>query len=293
MRKLIVAIAVAFTTATFPPAHVQAEQPAAPQHFTVTTQGSGPDVILIPGLASPRDVYAHEAALLAPHYRLHLVQVNGFGTQPAGANAKGPVLQPVVDELHAYIVAEHLQHPAIIGHSLGGLAALMVAIQHPADVGKVLVVDSLPFIGLLYSPNATVAASQTMAATMRDRMMAESQAEYAAQESTVMARLVKSPGQLSIATGWAAASDRSVVARAMYDNFTTDIRPELGRIKVTVTVLYPFAPVMGAQDKVHELYAQAYAGLSQAKLVQVDASYHFIMLDQPDAFHRAVLAFLQ
>lgn len=291
MRKLIVTISVAIMTVLCSSAPLPAQ--GAPQRFTVTTQGKGPDVILIPGLASPRDVYAHEAALLAPHYRVHLVQVNGFGTQPAGVNASGPLLEPIVAELHGYIATHHLEHPAVAGHSLGGLLALMLAAEHPADAGRVLVVDSLPFVALMFRPDSTVTAVEPIAAKMRDTMLHESEEQYAAGEQTTMARLVRDPEQRKIATTWVSASDHSVVAEAMYDDFTTDLRPELGKIKVPVTVLYPFDAVMGTQDKVHALYAQAFAGLPQAKLVQINGSYHFIMLDQPQAFHQAMVEFLK
>ena len=40
------------------------------------------------------------------------------------------------------------------------------------------------------------------------------------------------------------------------------------------------------------LYTGAYASVLQAKVHRVDGSYHFILLDQPDAFAREVGAFL-
>src|SRR4029077_14262426 len=82
---------------------------AAPTRFSVVIQGvapgKGPDVILIPGLSSSRDVYSAEAKLLTATYRLHLIQIAGFAGDPAGPNATGPILAPVVEQLHQYIVA--------------------------------------------------------------------------------------------------------------------------------------------------------------------------------------------
>jgi len=78
-----------------------------PTRFTVVDQGTvgKPDVILIPGLASSRAVWDAESKLLAPNYRLHLVQVNGFAGAPAGPNAAGDILPGMVEELHSYIEA--------------------------------------------------------------------------------------------------------------------------------------------------------------------------------------------
>jgi pimeloyl-ACP methyl ester carboxylesterase len=41
------------------------------------------------------------------------------------------------------------------------------------------------------------------------------------------------------------------------------------------------------------LYAEAYKGLPGVKLVPIDNSEHFIMLDQPDRFAEEVEAFLR
>lgn len=77
---------------------------ALPTRFTVVDEGTEgkPDVVLVPGLTSSREVWAGEAKRLAPNYRLHLVQVNGFAGQAAGPNATGEILPAIVDELHAY-----------------------------------------------------------------------------------------------------------------------------------------------------------------------------------------------
>ena len=95
---------------------------AAPTRFSVVIQGVAPgkgtDVILIPGLASSRNVYASEAKLLTSAYRLHLIQLAGFAGEPAGPNATGPILNPVVEQLHQYIADNHLQKVPVIAHSL-------------------------------------------------------------------------------------------------------------------------------------------------------------------------------
>src|SRR5271170_6078382 len=92
--------------------------PAAPTRFSVVIQGAAPDkgkdVILIPGISSSRDVYTAEAKLLTANYRLHLVQIAGFAGDPAGPNATGPILAPVVEQLHQYIVNSHLQPVPVI-----------------------------------------------------------------------------------------------------------------------------------------------------------------------------------
>lgn len=268
----------------------------ASDRIAITTSGKGPDVILIPGLASSGHVWDATVAHLAAGHRVHVVQVAGFAGAPAGSNASGPVLEPTVAALHDYIVANKLQGAAVIGHSLGGLMAMKLALAHPGDAGRILIVDSLPFFGLvMMGPDATVAKIEPIAATMRDRMRSVSQADFAAAEPAQMVRLIKSHGpEAAAAVAAASASDPKVVGQAIYEDFTTDLRPDLARITVPVTMLYPYDPSTGATRAMFDgLYAGAFAPLKQAKVRRIDGSYHFIMIDQPQAFFSEVDAFLK
>jgi pimeloyl-ACP methyl ester carboxylesterase len=109
-----------------------------------------------------------------------------------------------------------------------------------------------------------------------------------------MATLVKSKGPAADAALKASqTSDRGVVAQAMYDDFTTDMRPRLASIKTPTVVLYAFDVTMGIpQAAVDGMYAGAYATMPTKRLVRIDGSYHFIQIDQPEAFERELAAFL-
>jgi pimeloyl-ACP methyl ester carboxylesterase len=255
-------------------ARVHAEAPA--NRIAVTVTGQGPDVILIPGLASSAHIWDATVATLSPHYRLHVVQVAGFAGTPADANASGPVMAPVIEAIHAYVAAHHLKAPAVIGHSLGGLMGMKLAIDHPADVGRLMIVDSLPFYGMMMGPQMTVAQAEPQAAAMRDRLLKDIEQDYSAFEPSVMRRLVKSDDAAAqAATAAAAASDHRVVAQAMYDDFTTDLRPELSKITQPVTMLYPWDAATGAPQAMFDrLYTGAYASLKQARVQRIDGSFH-------------------
>ncbi|SNS27477.1 Pimeloyl-ACP methyl ester carboxylesterase [Granulicella rosea] len=276
-------------------AHAQA--PGKQTRFSVVVQGvaagKGPDVILIPGLGSGRDDFAAEAALLAPSYRLHLVQLAGFAGEPSGPNATGPILAPVVEQLHQYIVDNHLQHPAIIGHSLGGLLTLMLAQRYPGDAGRLLIVDSLPFYGLVFSPQATVELVAPQAKIMGDTLLGMPDDQYAATQPLMASRLVKSPEGAKKVVADTLASDRKVVVAAMEEDLATDLRPTVAQIKIPITVLYPFNASQGSEAEVTALYKGSFAGMPNVKFTRIDDSMHFIMFDQPAAFHAAVVGFLQ
>ena len=54
---------------------VPAASDATPTRFSVVTVGSGPYVILIPGLSSPRAVWTVTAEQLKATHRVHLIQL--------------------------------------------------------------------------------------------------------------------------------------------------------------------------------------------------------------------------
>ncbi|MBB5316151.1 alpha/beta fold hydrolase [Tunturibacter empetritectus] len=270
---------------------------AAPTRFSVVIEGvapgKGPDVLLIPGLASSRDVYAAEAKLLTAAYRLHLIQIAGFAGEPSGPNATGPILSPVVEQLHQYLVINHLQPIPVIGHSMGGLLALMLAQSHPEDVSKLLIVDTLPFYGLVFNPAATVENVAPQAQAMHDQFIATPNDQFAASSPTYTNRLVKDPEGQRLVTASSLASDRTVFANAMLEDLGTDLRPQLATIKTPMTLLYPYETAEGPADQVTTLYTTAYATKPNLKILRIDDSRHFIMYDQPAAFDKAVQTFLK
>jgi pimeloyl-ACP methyl ester carboxylesterase len=267
---------------------------AAPARFSVTVVGKGPDVILIPGLASSAHVWDATVAQLRTKYRVHIVQVAGFAGAPVRGNATGPIVTPFVAELARYIAAHKLRKPAVIGHSLGGLSALMLAADHGDALGKVMIVDALPWYGMVFGPTATMEGVLAQGAKMRDGLIGGGQAAYVAGVPKSMARLVKSTGpeaKAAIAAG--EASDFNVTARAFYDVLATDMRPRLAGITTPVTMLYPWDETTGIPQAAFDaLYTGAYAPLPNKTIRRIAGSYHFIQIDQPAAFAAEVEAFL-
>jgi pimeloyl-ACP methyl ester carboxylesterase len=268
-------------------------QAAEPSRFTVDVRGSGPDVILIPGLASNRAVWEPTARALEGRYRLHVVQVNGFAGAPAGANAEGPVVDGIVEELAAYVADRKLDHPAVIGHSMGGFTGLALARRHPESVGRLMVVDALPFFSVLINA-ADAKAAEPMAAQIRQNFSTLSEADLMSTQARTMKNLVKNEQGRKDAVAWSMASDRQLVGQVTYEIMTSDLRGELSAINTPVTVLYAKDASMGFFGNfVGGLYKDNYASLPGARVVLVDNSLHFIMLDQPAAFLREVETFLK
>ena len=87
------------------------------------------------------------------------------------AQTSSPEFSGAVDELHDYLAGSRLGPARIVGHSLGGLAALELARAHPEDASALMIVDSLPYVGDIFVPGATIAQLEPRAKMIRDQMV--------------------------------------------------------------------------------------------------------------------------
>jgi pimeloyl-ACP methyl ester carboxylesterase len=259
----------------------------------VRVEGSGPDVVLIHGLSSHPDVWKSTVAAV-PGYRYHLVHIAGMGGLAPGANAQGPVVAPTAEEIARYIQVAGLQRPAIVGHSMGGEIALMIAARHSASVGKVMVVDMLPFMGVMFGPPPmTPEKARPVADQIRAQMLKAPLSDYHAFAGRSLEGMIRTEALRPQAMAHMKAGDRRAAANAFHELVVTDLTPELANITVPVTVIYARgdnAPVDEAT--MDAIYRAAYAGLKGVRLKRIPNAWHFIMWDQPEAFQSELKAFL-
>lgn len=291
-RSLLASLFMLAACATQPPP--PPAQGFSSDRITIATRGAGPDVILIPGMGSHPDVWDATAAALEGDYRLHIVHVNGFAGMPARGNANGLVAAPVAEEIARYIAEQHLDHPAVIGHSMGGTIGMMLAARHPDSVGKLEVVDMSPFIGLMFGgPDATPDSVRPIADGMRNQIRSAPAGMASPVIEQMYAGMVRTEGERANVVQHARESDMGVIANSFHELITTDLRQELSHITAPVTVLYVIPPNLPMPAEQYEaLMVQAYANAPSPHIVKFDTAYHFIMLDEPERFIAETRAFL-
>ena len=251
-----------------------AAAPFTSRRIAVTVRGTGRNVVLIPGLASGPGLWGEMIAKL-PGYRWHLVHVRGFAGLAADANASGPLVQPLADEIARYVRAAGLVRPAIVGHSMGGTLAMMLGLKGVA--GRIMVVDMLP------------EGAAMVGGTARGMgFLADQLSQYFTGTKAGRAYLAQIVADAPGARG----SDPDVIANALRDLANTDLRAQLGRIGAPMEVVYAVGSDAAQSAQITRNFRAAYAAKKDLKLTPIGPSGHVIMADQPARFAAVVKQFL-
>jgi pimeloyl-[acyl-carrier protein] methyl ester esterase len=298
---MVCALSIGFAGSWSGVAQAHAQPPSQPSQaagfvsdrIIVSVRGSGPDVILIPGLASTSAIWERTAKALEGRYRVHMVTVRGFGELAPAANASGAISGPVAGELIRYIEHQNLRAPAVIGHSMGGQIALRMAAAQPDQIGRVMVVDSSPFFPSLISAGATSADVEPLARIVYQGLMLFGDQALKTTASNAGIELGGASDSLFNSLGWQ-GGDRRTLAQGLYEVMTADLRAFLPNIRAPVTVVYGWSPDSNnPRAQVDDLFRNGYRNLSTpARYERIEGAEHMVMIDQPRRFQSAVERFL-
>jgi pimeloyl-[acyl-carrier protein] methyl ester esterase len=272
---------------------VQAQEAFRSDRIVVETRGRGPDVILIPGLASTAEVWKRTADRLDDRHTVHLVSIRGFGDVPVAANAQGEIAGPAAAELRRYMASRRMAAPAVIGHSMGGLIALRLAADAGPQVGRVMVVDASPFFPALISPGATVGDVEPIARIAYQAILFLGDEALRGQGAMLGQSFGGAADGVFGSLGWQ-GGDRGTLAQGLYEVMTTDLRYRLPEITAPVTVVYGWSEdASSPRAQIDSLFRASFASLrNPARFEPIAGAEHMVMIDQPRRFDAAVERFL-
>ena len=155
-----------------------------------------------------------------------------------------------------------------------------------------MVVDMMPSMAPFFGPaGETPAGLRGIADQTRDRILEEPPGTgYIAE---LFDGMTLDAGRQAELMRFGRESDRTTVAHAFHELIVTDMRPELSRVSAPVTVLYvqpPNVPI--PPEQFDASVADLYANASDARLVRIDDSRHFLQWDQPARFVAEVDSFM-
>jgi N-formylmaleamate deformylase len=270
------------------------EKPAAkePAAISVKVTGKGRPMILIPGLGCGGNVWDDTVAHFKDRYQCHVLTLAGFAGNPPISQ---PILLKVHDAIVAYIDEKKLDHPVIVGHSMGGCMAFWVAETAPDKVGPIIAVDGAPFFPALWDRTATVESSMNFAEQMRKLYFGQTPEEFAAAFRGFLSTMITNPKNLDMVCTTALKSDPKTVGQAAYELMLTDLRGQVKVIKSPVLLIGATGQIddPNVVATVKANYEAQVAPIATHKVVFAPKAKHFIQLDDPEFFYKEVDAFLK
>lgn len=270
-----------------------AENSSSIKQFVSQVSGSGKPVILIPGLMSDGQVWKELVSTLTKTYQVHTINIAGFASTAAIAD---PSLNALKQQLLAYIDTHQLYRPAVIGHSLGGFMSFWLSTQAPTNIGPIISVDGLPFIGPVFTGSnlSTVESLAGQAQQIKIMYSAMSQQQLIEQARYGLSIQASSDEAKEKVMSMVQTSDPKTVGQAIYSLMSHDLRQDIAKITSAVLLLGASGgfDTNEQKDAMQRLYAQQLQALPSAQLLMNSNSRHFIMLDDPKWLEVQVTSFL-
>jgi len=232
----------------------------SPSLLAYEAKGSGEPILLLHGLSASHRWWSQNAPVFARSYRVYAIDLSGFGdSRELGVFD----LNEAVPQVIHWMDALEIPRATVIGHSLGGLIAVMLAAQEPTRVERLVLVDAamLAFNPGLGRRALGLVRSLRWTPKRHIPMMAED----------------------------ALRANPRAVSHATLQLLTTDGRSDLKRITAPTLIIW------GEHDTIVPLSVgeQLQAQISGSQLVVIPNSSHTPMLDRPQRFNEEVFRFLR
>lgn len=239
-------------------------------------------LVLLHGLTSHSHVWDSMVATFAESYHVLALDLRGHGDS-GWADPPAYGYADYAGDLAAWL--DHLALPPVVllGHSMGGYVGAVYAAQHPARVRALILMDVLTEI----PPEELAAGHKRAQQPQREyATLDELLGRFSLGETGASPELLRALGKQSahqLANGrWALKFDRRVLAYAPIDWGVVD------HLQVPTLVLRgehsPLMPRAAAR--------QIAERIPQGQFAEVAAAGHYVFLDSPTGFARAVHEFL-
>ncbi|GGO08117.1 alpha/beta hydrolase [Iodidimonas muriae] len=250
-------------------------------------------MLFIPGLMSDGAVWNDVIDTLPDEISLHIATIPGFAGKPP-ASLDGAVIQRSTQAITAYLEDNALENVILVGHSIGGQMILKVALAAPSRIDGLVVVDSLPFLSALYTPNISINQAKAQSQMIKVQLIGMSDDMFRAQQQATVPIMSKTAAFHPKLMAWSMASDRATVAAATAEALGSDWRADLAGITTPTQVLAAYDKAMPLdRDALRSLYEDQYKALEDVHIRMVDNSFHFIPIDQPQAITDALVTVLE
>jgi pimeloyl-ACP methyl ester carboxylesterase len=241
--------------------------------------GQGDPVVFIHGLGSSARDWEYQVPFFAPRYRVVVFDVRGHGRSD---KPTGPYSVPLFAQDAAALIRALEAAPAhVVGISMGGMIALQLAVDEPALVRSLVVVNSGPeLVVRTFRERLMILQRFLIVRLLRMRKMGE----------VLSQRLFPRPDQAPLrqmfVERWA-ENDPRAYREAMRALVGWSVADRLGDIRCPTLV------IASDQDYTPVSAKEAYvARMPNARLVVIPDAHHAVTVERPEEFNQALLDFL-
>ena len=261
--------------------------------LSVETRGQGHPMILIHGMSCSADVWDEVATYYEDRYELHLVTIAGFGNHQSVEASH--VLKAIRDALLEYVKAESLNRPVLMGHSMGGFLSLWAAVEAPDVFGRIISVDGLPYFPVLSQPGITPETAGPIVEMIQNNIKNATPEMARFSQEMMIASMIGDPEKRPAVVEMGMNSNTDVIARAMGEMYTTDIRQEVKAVDVPVLAFgswYGYRQWGVTKESASAAYRAQFDAMPNATFKMAETALHFIFYDEPEWFFKVVDGFL-
>lgn len=259
--------------------------------------GHGEPLLVLHGLYGSSDNWHSVARELAGHHTVYLIDQRNHGHSPHHPEHNYDVLSKDVEE---FMTRHHLTRAVILGHSMGGKAAMAFSVKNPEKVSKLIVVDISP-LGYNRSSNApersiheriirallTVDPLQIKTRNEADTILQKAIALPAIRHFLLKNLKRDGEGKFYWGLNIQGLSDN---LQAIFESVVPETTNQL-TAAANLSVLFIKGAYSGYIRSHDEDAIRRY--FLNARLITIQGAGHWTHADQPQAFIRAVKEFLQ
>jgi len=248
------------------------------QHY-LRYGGSGPALVLVPGITSPAPTWGFVGERLSRHFDTYVLDVRGRGLSEASDTLDYGV-DACAQDVRAFIEALGLRDVVLLGHSMGARIALRAAARGGMPLARLLLVDP-PVSGpgrRAYPSN--IAWYKDSIALMQKGGDAEQMRPFCPSWTQE---------QLQLRAEWLHTCDLRAVLESYEWFHTDDMFPDLPQVQSVPTLVMAAARGDVILDEDLDQMRTLNPGLA---MTRVEEAGHMIPWDNEEGFYRACSQFL-
>jgi pimeloyl-ACP methyl ester carboxylesterase len=239
-------------------------------------KGEGKPLILVHGAGGASTYWFNQLSGLSSELRVIAIDLPGHGkSEPLKGK---PTFEQYAKHVDEFIKEMKLSKVVLLGHSMGGLIAQQIALNHQEILEKLIIVDS----GAKF-PGRPMARSFRRGASIDVNAIASSLFSQKTLRKTDATSLMK-----QITQGMAPDFALNVLMRDFELTGTPDFTGRLKAISVPCLIVH------GADDILPTSFASyLHENIKGSKLEIIPDAGHMVMMEKPDEFNNAIMRFIK